>query len=762
MLNVDGKVIISSDIFDTLLFRLVSKPEDIFKLVAKEYENRYGKALAYDYVHIRKLAERKAREFEVSKEIHFEDIFDFIPYDIETKEILQKLEMEIEKDNLVINDEIYNFLKDCKDKGLTVILVSDMYFSEKQLREILAHVGCDMSLFSNVFVSSEYKASKANKDLYRIVKEQYTELSPNEILHIGDNYFSDYIAARKEGIESVHYTTFLETLDSTYALEEGWGGESVQELRNLRKKMKYSGTQYDDEQTRYYNLGSQIFGPVYSLYIDWVIDYAVKENIKNICPLMREGKLFGQMIQKAVNKRNLDIQVIPLYVSRKSTYLPSLKEFNAAVKKELLGRKMLKLEDLFGLLLLPIESTIFENYKRNNISEIYKIKIGNENVLSLLEKYLDEQQIISQINKNILSQKALLHKYITDKVGGESFITVDLAGHGSIQAQIDKVINNKEQAHHLMMLARIETLKKIIKGHQFSAWLGYDDLKNAKIRVFFRSPEIIEAVTNITEAGTSHYIEEDMIKPVKTNTVYPQKFVDDQNIIWNGILHFQQEWWKLDKQKHLKNRLLEKKEAFLNIFYRLINYPTYEEVRLLGSLLQDDQSHYSRIESIVTERDIALLREKGIEKFLALTSEGYSRSQVYWPQGAVAFANPNYFLMKYFTENQLDNSYMKIYELVSIISSNDFEKICVYGAGEIGKKILTLSKAYNLKIASFIDRNYNNMKDFMYGVPVQSIDYLDESVDLIIIASEAFYDEIKDTIIKHYDYKQVPKIMGLS
>lgn len=759
---ISNKKLVSSDIFDTLIFRTVSKPKDIFNLVEREYFKKYNEKLDYNYMYIRKLAETSAREKEPSKEVSFNDIMKKLPYDDETKKRLAKLEFMLEKKHLALNMEIYQFLLDCKNQGITIVLLSDMYFSSSQIREILEFLECDMDIFDEIIVSCDYKASKANQKLYKVLKGKYASIPTEQMVHLGDNYYSDFVAAKNENIEAIHYATFLETMDSIYALEEGWGGESVHELRSLRKKMKYAAGEYTDSESKMYNLGAQIFGPIYSLYIEWIIDYAEKKGIKKICPLMREGKLFGEMLNNIIKLRNLDMHVEPLYVSRKATYLPSLTNFNQVEKKELLGRKMLNLEDLFNILLIPIEETVFEKYRKKKLNEIYDIKVENINLFVILERYLDEDQVVSRINENIHTQKKYLKEYLTSKIGSEPFITVDLAGHGSIQSQINKVLNTKETAHHLMMLARIETLKKIIDGHQFLAWLGYDDYKNPKIGTFFRSPEIIEAITNICEAGTSHYRKEALrIIPVQTNTMYSEEIVYNQQICWEGIYKFQLEWFYLDKSKNLKEDLLQKSDAFLNIFYRLINYPLYEEAKLLGALLQDDQSHYSRTTSIISESDKQLLNSVGTEDFLAFVLDGYSSSGVYWPQGVVTLEQPNYFLLKYFEEKQMDNSFAKIYTLISKISKENYDKICVYGAGQIGKKILTLAKPYGLNITAFIDRNYDKITDYMDGIPVYNIDYLDETVDLVIIGSQAFYKEIKDNLLVHYRGKKTPIIIGL-
>lgn len=762
-IDITNKKVISSDIFDTLIYRLVAKPEDIFTLVQERYETLYNNLLPHDYLYIRKFAEKSARENELSKEVLFNEIFEYMPYDSETIEILKSLEFQIEKENLVINDEVYLFLHNCYNNNLKVILTSDMYFSKKQLVDILTHIGCDISIFDNIFVSSQYKASKANSNLYKIILNDYNQVLPKEILHIGDNYFSDYIVARELQIESYHYATLLENIDSIYNLEERWMGNSIPELRGLRKLSKCNEPSYNEEEKLLYNIGSQIFGPVYSLFIEWVIDYANTNNITKICPLMREGELYSRLLQNIIENKGLKLEIVPIHVSRKATFLPSINELNEEVIEDLLGRQDLTLNDLFEILLIPLDTTKFSIYKEKRIKELYHIKVGNSNIKEEVYNYLNSSKVTEVVNTNINVQKQYLLNYLEDIVKNESFITIDLAGNGTIQTQIDDTLNSKNKSHHLMILGRVNTLRKVINGYNFKAWLGYDDLKNEKIKTFFRSPEIIEAVTNISGAGTSHYycLESGEIAPILTKTVYPENSIYQQELIWRGIEDFQFKWIEFDRKYKLKNRILNKKDSFVNIVCRLINYPLFFEAKFLGGMIQDDQFSYSRMGTIINESDKSKLEKTNLEDFLGLCFESYTNSQVYWPQGTVEVCNPNYFLMKYFKEKLIDNDYIKIYNMILKVVKGNYKKVCVYGAGEIGKKILHIAKLYSLGITAFIDRNHDKIRDDMDGIPIVGIEFLDEEVDSIIIGSQAFYNEIRGTIINHFNNKKVPKIFGL-
>ncbi|WP_342559396.1 hypothetical protein [Metasolibacillus sp. FSL K6-0083] len=756
----EKKKIISADIFDTLVYRLVSKPDDIFTLVKDKYQEKYG-VIEEDYKYLRRIAEHKARKQTITSEISFEDIFKEMPYDQVINQRLLQLEFEIEKENLVLNNKIYELLLEQKNNGLDIILISDMYFSKSQITELLISVGCDLNLFKDILVSSEYKASKAKGDLYMIYKNLFSEYSTDEMVHIGDNYNSDVVSANKFGIEAIYYQDIVEDTLSIYSLEEAWYGESIQQLRSLRKLVNANDSE-NGEENQLFNIGSQIFGPVYSLFIEWVIQYAVDKNIKKICPLMREGELFSHMLNVALANRNLNIDVAPIYVSRKATYLPSLKAFDEDVIEELLKRKKLLLKDLFDLIQLDIVNTIFEDHSLISIDETKTTKLAENTLYKLLEQFLYAEDTKNKVEVNIRNQKQLLKQYIDELTNKEEFITVDLAGSGSIQKQLDYTLDNEYKSHHLMLLGRIKTLEYKIDGHNFKTWLGYDDKKNLKIKSIFRSPEVIEAVTNIAEPGTSKYkSENNMVLPVKTNTVYSEAMINKQKVIWKGIMAFQKSWFKLDKEKNIKRELLLNRDGFINIFSRLINYPLAEEAVLLGSLIQDDQSHFSRDETIVRIKEKELLNKIGVEKFVLYGKESYYVNEIYWPQGVIATVLPEFYISKFLNEKLSDNVTRKVYLTILKIKQLDIKKFCVYGAGEIGQKISYLCNSNGIKIDSFIDKNFDKSPKNILGIPVNGKHYLDESVDCILIGSQAYYEEIKEELVEYYLGKKIPNIIGL-
>ena len=208
LINTNTEKLYSFDIFDTLITRKTATPAGIFYLMQELLKNNtnYSLYLRENFKDIRIQTELFVREVLTRtkkwNDITFDDIYKRIQInysltDDET-DFLKKLEIQCEIENLIPIGENINKLKKLISSGNQVILISDMYHSEKTLRHILTNLD---PIFNNIkiFISSEYKKTKAHGDLYRHIK---TELNPQKWEHCGDNICADFSNAKK--IISLH------------------------------------------------------------------------------------------------------------------------------------------------------------------------------------------------------------------------------------------------------------------------------------------------------------------------------------------------------------------------------------------------------------------------------------------------------------------------------------------------------------------------------------------------------------------------------
>ena len=83
--------VISFDIFDTLVERLVDRPEDVFALLQMQYENHFGKSLPV--ATMRQVAEKRARRKTEKQEVTLDEIYDNMDVSSEERNWLKSQEV---------------------------------------------------------------------------------------------------------------------------------------------------------------------------------------------------------------------------------------------------------------------------------------------------------------------------------------------------------------------------------------------------------------------------------------------------------------------------------------------------------------------------------------------------------------------------------------------------------------------------------------------------------------------------------------------
>lgn len=185
--------VISFDVFDTLIFRAVDKPRDVFRLLEAQW-NIMG------FAKVRQEAERKAREKDPEASIY--DIYDILEkeFAIKKEEGIEQ-EIEVEKKVCYANPYMKQVFDRVKKEGKIIVATSDMYFPKEIMKEILLVCGYDG--FHEIYVSCDAKVSKRCGSLQKIVQEK--EGKAKSYIHVGDNKETDIIGSRQVGWETVYY-----------------------------------------------------------------------------------------------------------------------------------------------------------------------------------------------------------------------------------------------------------------------------------------------------------------------------------------------------------------------------------------------------------------------------------------------------------------------------------------------------------------------------------------------------------------------------
>lgn len=205
---------IGFDVFDTLLYRPVMKPADIFDLLEEDVYHITG-LRSFNFSKTRVAAENIARYGRV--ETTFDNIYEEFQkatgFDDETIARIKQLELDMEERMLFPRVAMQNYFHLAKLHGKKVFIASDMYLPESFIRSLLVRNGYNLSDVK-IFISCESNQVKYNGTLFRYIlkSEGY---KPAETLFIGDNPKSDVTRPKDFGIISFHYPKAIEQLKET-------------------------------------------------------------------------------------------------------------------------------------------------------------------------------------------------------------------------------------------------------------------------------------------------------------------------------------------------------------------------------------------------------------------------------------------------------------------------------------------------------------------------------------------------------------------
>jgi predicted HAD superfamily hydrolase len=347
-----GKIkFLSLDIFDTLLWRKVPLPVDLFLILGQKLKKEgwlIDAITAEGFAELRVGAEQLARmkkiknnenSIEVTlEEIYwtFSGVFRRVSVDeliagqkgiINESDVGDLVAMEVSLERLFTEFDlnILGLVDKAKQKNIPVILMSDTYFEKKQISHILDRNTPDgtsfLKLIHTIFLSCEYGLEKKHGLYVQMLRE--INVQPEDILHIGDNLLSDCTAAEYAKIPSLHYCKGSDKLTEIIDME--WP-ESSKERYSLEKKsdnkekrqtlldpaqgdfglvaMRSKLWHHRDlvrmttEEAFYWRYGATVFGPILFGFVEWIYKRCQELGQSQVFCLLREGRLYANLIKQ--------------------------------------------------------------------------------------------------------------------------------------------------------------------------------------------------------------------------------------------------------------------------------------------------------------------------------------------------------------------------------------------------------------------------------------------------------------------------------
>lgn len=492
--------IIFSDFFDTLVHRVIP-PEDVKKLWSKLLSSDLKLNVDIYALRFKIEAQLCAENFAKyqENEFRYNDMCTLLWVELEYLidlelsaflELCRNLELRIEKKVQYLSYKNIEFIRDAKNNGVEVYLVSDFYFDRELFSELLEFHQLS-SLFNNVFISSEHIASKRSGRLYQKIKEELNLDIFSDALMLGDNKLADVENAALAGLTSK------------------WSDAT-------KHHSYYRSAMPDDELNNLINKFNAIYLPqnnviypevalVLHLFILKLHAQLVSLHVTDVLFMAREGEFLKRLFDQHTCFVGSGIHSHYFYVSRRATFLPSLLPLEQE-DFHILFRQYVNIspqEFLFNLNFtsLQIDELKYEfsfelNQRINDLpssSEFLKLKQNK-----LFAKYYEF---------NRCEQKANINKHILNmNVDVSDLYVVDVGWKGTIQDNLAKILSSsKINGYYLgLNLTTEENSRSLKHGLLFnpkSAWntLTYDAVYNECTSLF-------EVLLGASHGSTKRYL----------------------------------------------------------------------------------------------------------------------------------------------------------------------------------------------------------------------------------------------------------------
>lgn len=517
--------VVSFDIFDTLLSRPSVFPTDVLYVLADKVKLEYN----IDFISMRLNAESKmgkdnANIFDIYKWISKE-------YNL-SKDICLKLlneELELEKKLLFRREEIYQLYQHAVKSNKRVIAVSDMYLTEEILKEFLQIKG--YKKIDKVYVSNQFNRRKSNGLLFdEVIKRE--NCAPGNILHIGDNYQSDYVQPLSKGIVGFYYPSVQDEIlkkqgfwkktyeriqyaDSAIRLIQGFAWNKFSEL--------LIGEKHAALFTDMYKLGLFGIGPVLLAAMLKTINSDFSRNYEKIFFASRDGyfpvriyNLLHQYVKNSIKGEYFQSGRILYYTALAN-------DFNSFISPETHGHEI----SIKSFLKRFIRNEEFKLRIENSLNscELEILKSDSLNWSKTLEK------VKPLIEEYIEYNNTNLYKYYS-KIFSSSYkhLVFDCGYSGSISRSLANVLPSHK--FDKLYLWETENNKKNDKKFGTTTYSLFGDLDEKKYGgLYLLFEEIFSPVDKraicVDEKGSPIFIDENYSSEMKQDILDCQRGITD-------------------------------------------------------------------------------------------------------------------------------------------------------------------------------------------------------------------------------------------
>lgn len=519
--------VISLDIFDTLITRMIYEPDDIFRLMGEKLKQT-------SFIEDRKKAEQEAR-LHLKKDVNLTEIYEAYQnlYHVTMEEArsIQKLEEELETKIMVPRKEMLQLIEKLAGQNKTLIIVSDMYLESKVILKILKHCGYDKDIFDNIYISNEINKRKDTKEIWPYIQKIY---KGKKIIHIGDNDLSDVQYPREFNIDTIKIMSSKELLSKSAIydalvpyINERKISDSIF-MGMLFHKRIFNSPFSNLKINTIEEFGYSFHGPILTEFLKFIFENTAESDA--LLFLAREG-YYLQMLYKdyaGIYNSNSKDNVYFL-ASRKATY-------TATIYEE---------EDIYKM----IDKEFTGTFKKF-MHQIFDIECEDETEIKLpkdLDLVKTKIKLYSkEILKNSREERKAYLSYCKDTIpeyDKKNLAIIDLGYSGTIQYNLTRLL---EKEFTGVYLTNSSTVKKFSK--QSKLLFCFDIEKNQNYKNIFYYSLLLEFLLSAPYGQLQRFVfEGNVSKPVYNNESLDKDKKEAMKKIYQEVKTYMKDMYQLSK-----------------------------------------------------------------------------------------------------------------------------------------------------------------------------------------------------------------------
>lgn len=590
---IDQASVVSFDVFDTLIHRVVLQPVDVFELLANRLGateiGLYHPTLASSFAKLRREAESRARiqhhAIYGSHEITLEDIYHILKDIVHADEkvIEQIMEEEFLLEQIVVYaDPLMKILYEyAVQQNKTVILCSDMYLSSEQISVLLNKAGYQPPF--QLYVSGELKQSKHEGSMYGLVCERLG-INVNQLVHFGDNKHADYDIPRRLGVSSQLFNAFGPASQPKHLSSHKDYSVFTTIQGCLQKIVMDQNIPHDP----WFDIGVRIFGPLFLGKFLWLITNLRQQPVDKVLFFARDAHFFHQLYERYQHAFGVSAPSEYVYFSRAVLLIPSFTDLVPERVWHLFsGRYARTVKE--HLRKLDIDSTVV--HKAIKEAGFF----SDEDVVHYSDRKMHQLllRLYPLLMKTAKHRRETVIKYIHQVVGKNSRLAVvDIGWTGNMQGSVSR----------LLQLCRNDAE---IDGYYFGTFesVAWNYLPRNRYKAYLVNESKPLHYTHMLQTGGVELLEFALMAPHGTTLGYRQQGERIEPVLEQNEVDEEMQALALRVQSGAMKFIETVIPLILHIgsehmlssewaepFFRLIDNPTLEEAELLGGVTHSDSA----------------------------------------------------------------------------------------------------------------------------------------------------------------------------